>query len=279
MIATVDTAAFMRAICERPAGDAPRLIFADWLREWGDEDRAQFIMDQIELARYPVEKCDSIYPGCSIWGDGPNNIGHDHKCPMYPIANRSRESLLANFRAWTDGLPDFLNVEFIRGFPAAVTLTSAAFFGGRCERCEGDGRVTFHGQQPYRQVGGNPYMVGCSNCFGTCQTPGLAKRLAESCPLESVRLSDREPWDGGEGCAGWYRREPVERNADDLPPDIFDLLQGGEIHRPMLVSRPYRWYDNPEAARVALSAACVSFGRKLANLPPIQAGTGGGEGE
>lgn len=48
---TNDEAAFLRTICEFPADDTPRLVFADWLEEQGDADRAEFIRLQIALAR------------------------------------------------------------------------------------------------------------------------------------------------------------------------------------------------------------------------------------
>ena len=41
---------FLRAICDQPADDAPRLVFADWLDEHGDPDRAEFIRVQVALA-------------------------------------------------------------------------------------------------------------------------------------------------------------------------------------------------------------------------------------
>jgi uncharacterized protein (TIGR02996 family) len=42
--------AFLHAICENPEDDAARLVFADWLQEHGEEERAEFIRVQIELA-------------------------------------------------------------------------------------------------------------------------------------------------------------------------------------------------------------------------------------
>src|SRR5438067_1250501 len=42
---------FLRTIAERPADDGPRLVYADWLEEQGDADRAEFIRLQIDLAR------------------------------------------------------------------------------------------------------------------------------------------------------------------------------------------------------------------------------------
>lgn len=39
---------FIACICEQPEDDTSRLVFADWLQENGDPDRAEFIRDQIE---------------------------------------------------------------------------------------------------------------------------------------------------------------------------------------------------------------------------------------
>lgn len=43
--------ALLRAICDHPDDDTPRLVFADWLQENGEEERAEFIRVQVELAR------------------------------------------------------------------------------------------------------------------------------------------------------------------------------------------------------------------------------------
>jgi uncharacterized protein (TIGR02996 family) len=43
--------AFLATICAAPDADAPRLVFADWLDEHGDIDRATFIRLQCQLAR------------------------------------------------------------------------------------------------------------------------------------------------------------------------------------------------------------------------------------
>jgi uncharacterized protein (TIGR02996 family) len=45
--------AFVQAICEDPDDDAVRLIYADWLDEHGQPERAEFIRVQVELARLP----------------------------------------------------------------------------------------------------------------------------------------------------------------------------------------------------------------------------------
>jgi uncharacterized protein (TIGR02996 family) len=47
----VDDEAFLRAICDNPDDDLPRLIYADWLDEHGDSRRAEFIRLQCASAR------------------------------------------------------------------------------------------------------------------------------------------------------------------------------------------------------------------------------------
>jgi uncharacterized protein (TIGR02996 family) len=44
---------FLRAICENPEDDTARLVYADWLDESGDGDRAEFIRLQVAQADKP----------------------------------------------------------------------------------------------------------------------------------------------------------------------------------------------------------------------------------
>src|SRR5437762_7367117 len=46
-----DEQGFLAAIREHPDDDTPRLVYADWLDDHGDADRAEFIRVQCELAR------------------------------------------------------------------------------------------------------------------------------------------------------------------------------------------------------------------------------------
>ena len=47
--------ALLRAVCENPDDDTPRLVFADWLQENGEDDRAEFIRVQCEAARLAAD--------------------------------------------------------------------------------------------------------------------------------------------------------------------------------------------------------------------------------
>jgi uncharacterized protein (TIGR02996 family) len=46
--------AFLRAVIEAPDDDAPRLVYADWLDDHGEPERAEFIRVQCELVRLPA---------------------------------------------------------------------------------------------------------------------------------------------------------------------------------------------------------------------------------
>lgn len=47
-----DEAAFLTAIRAQPSDDTARLVYADWLQEHGQDDRAEFIRVQCEIARF-----------------------------------------------------------------------------------------------------------------------------------------------------------------------------------------------------------------------------------
>ena len=59
-----DRDGFLRAITAAPADDLPRLIYADWLDEHGESERAEFIRLQIQLAGHPAHH--SAETGCPL---------------------------------------------------------------------------------------------------------------------------------------------------------------------------------------------------------------------
>jgi uncharacterized protein (TIGR02996 family) len=74
--------AFLQDILAHPGDDAPRLIYADWLDEHDQPDRAEFIRTQIELAR-------------------PQPPGRQRAV----LESRERALLRQHRRAWTRHLP------------------------------------------------------------------------------------------------------------------------------------------------------------------------------
>jgi uncharacterized protein (TIGR02996 family) len=104
---TSDGDTLFRAICENPADDTPRLVYADWLEENGRPERAEFIRLQCEAREY---------------------------CRAFPslAAARTRASDLLRARRteWEAELPTLAGVEWsslwVRGF-----VDSAWVFGSR----------------------------------------------------------------------------------------------------------------------------------------------------
>jgi uncharacterized protein (TIGR02996 family) len=125
--------AFLQDILEHPADDAPRLIFADWLEENGNSERAEFIRVQCAIAVDPfAHNPPPSNPRCA--------------CNLCTLRRRERE-LLSDAVHWWDWLADFYRitgrsaiedldhcsdsphfaVRWRRGFVAEVTLPCQAW--------------------------------------------------------------------------------------------------------------------------------------------------------
>src|SRR5262249_47609211 len=97
--------AFLDDILTHPEDDTPRLIYADWLHDHGDPDRAEFIRLQIERASLDED-----------------DLRQDD------LARRERR-LLACHTGWVNDLPRWARqgVTFRRGFPHGVWVTEHQF--------------------------------------------------------------------------------------------------------------------------------------------------------
>src|SRR5262245_41290558 len=101
--------ALLNAVLDAPDDDAPRLIYADWLEENGDPDRAEFIRLQVERARLPRHDPVRWRPG-----------------------ERERALEEAHRKEWLEALPPPLrDASFLyeRGFPGWVECEVDAFVG------------------------------------------------------------------------------------------------------------------------------------------------------
>jgi uncharacterized protein (TIGR02996 family) len=104
--------AFLRSILDDPEDDTPRLVYADWLDEQGDADRAEFIRVQVELARLA------------------------ERDPRRPeLQRRERNLIRRHKRAWLGVLPTGVTfLRFRRGFAEVKSFARAANYlkkGGR----------------------------------------------------------------------------------------------------------------------------------------------------
>ena len=119
---TSDGDALLRAICEQPWENTPRLMYADWLQENGQPDRAEFIRLQIELdAMSQEERTASAqrYRAESLW---------DRHDPRQQAGARVRTGRPVH--PWAADLPTGAGVEWrercARGFQHAVTFADIA---------------------------------------------------------------------------------------------------------------------------------------------------------
>jgi uncharacterized protein (TIGR02996 family) len=106
-----NAAGFLRAILENPDDDAPRLIYADWLDENGEPERAEFIRVQCSLAlvRQTASPVSSV------------------------LASREQELRERNEAQWIPKVPVLgrgLCVGFRRGFVEEVRAEARAFVAG-----------------------------------------------------------------------------------------------------------------------------------------------------
>jgi uncharacterized protein (TIGR02996 family) len=106
--------AFLQAILEDPDDDTPRLVYADWLDENGQHDRAEFIRLQCELARLEGE-------------EDPSSAA---QVRMAALQHREAVLLGGHRKAWTQPLPEWARgkaVGFARGFVVTVHAPAGLF--------------------------------------------------------------------------------------------------------------------------------------------------------
>src|SRR5205823_2437410 len=109
--AMIEDDAFLQAIIENPDDDSRRLKYADWLEDWGETERADFIRVQCKLARLPQ--------------DDPQSPG---------LVAREQAFLKRHQDEWLGPLQGIVaddvfdpEYRFRRGFVEEVTLPTAGF--------------------------------------------------------------------------------------------------------------------------------------------------------
>jgi uncharacterized protein (TIGR02996 family) len=104
-----DEKGLLAAIWEHPHDDTPRLVYADWLQENGQPERAEFIRVQCELARLDE------------WDESPRKA---------ELEKREQSLWTKHAKAWKTGLPKLLQAApFHRGFvsPRRRAVTGSQF--------------------------------------------------------------------------------------------------------------------------------------------------------
>jgi uncharacterized protein (TIGR02996 family) len=115
-------APFLNTIVAAPDDDAPRLIYADWLDENGDPERAEFIRKQIEILKIPHED-----PRRKVIESRIDHLSQQHR------------------QRWLEQYCPEVSVSclFDRGFVAKVTMTGRDFH---------DAAPTFFASEPVQDL-------------------------------------------------------------------------------------------------------------------------------
>jgi uncharacterized protein (TIGR02996 family) len=106
--------AFLHAILEDPDDDTPRLVYADWLDEHGQPERAELIRVQCELARL----------------EGEEQPSSEVQVRMAALQHREAILLGSHREAWMQPLPEWARGKaagFARGFVVTVSAPAGLF--------------------------------------------------------------------------------------------------------------------------------------------------------
>lgn len=256
--------ALLAAVLAAPDDDLPRLVYADWLDEHGEDRWADLIRVQCELAAtesYRQRKAlaererevfarltggglpdDGLPAGCVVTLDAINlDLGRTYPNPGFPVA-------------------------FVRrGFVDEVRLPLPALTGRVCEGCGGSGLHRYY--HPVEIEG----IDDCPGCVGGDRpghVGGCVSGMFRSHPVTTVWLTDREPYHNLSRRCAWANCQWLEARllADPfrLPAELFTRLPHKRPGRKSVAD-----YDTPELAQADLSAAGVTWGRELADLPPL----------
>lgn len=257
-----DDESFLVGICRNPDDDVPRLVYADWLEERGQAERAEFIRVQIELANLGVNPDGSVTTGDKESDEREIEIRKrikwllkdwDYGRGWRNLASREVTRIVKDGQRWHHAFA------FYRGLVNHIACRLTDFIGPKCVNCE-------NGTQRHMDIEGYIRDRQCYYCNGTGTIPGLAITLFKVNPITEVVLTNREPDYGG----SWISTASPDAGLADyrshsLPREIFDLLEGYED------SYHGEWvrYSSREDALQAKSLACVNYARSLHGYAPL----------
>lgn len=303
MTTTNEEFSLIRTICTNPHCDIDRLVYADWLDEHEQPERAEFIRLQCLFAELQQHcSCGSCVKtrGGGQHTNGPCAI--DRERVVVPgksgrVSLRLRLLELWDYHPWSDGLmTHFINntlgvasilgthdrgddlsgypiAVVSRGFASEIRCTLERFMDRECPTCAGSGFLPFYAGH------GNIGERDCDACDWAGTIPGLARALFATHPITRVVLTDRRPEpDEGYQCHSWANADAATSLAIDfavgsgLPGSVFAFLpkpHSAEI----LGSADWPdgfWaagYPTHAHAMSALSLACVNYARNRHVMP------------
>lgn len=225
------------AVLESPEDNLPRLVFADWLEENGEQVRAEFIRTSIEFG----------YVGENGW-------------TLQPHVHHKKKQLF---------IEEILHPEqylYRRGFIDEVRAPLVTLIGGDCPGCSG------RGEERYTDAAGSGDWRPCEDCGGvwpnkngTGRVEGNLPLLVRKHPITRVVATDREPlvfddrflWHNGE-------HDLVDEfdHGDHLPSFVFDELKGFQKRTNTRMMKLVKSFVSKPAANNALSAALLRIAKR-----------------
>lgn len=260
-----DRDALIAGIVANPEDTHRRLLFADFLEEQGDYDRAEFIRVQCAV--------HELMPTCpcgTCQGVLPKGMHDDATCLFADLRKRGQSLLLAvydgscRWKTWSAGIDleiatlgqnseRFASVRFARGFVTEIDSYLAWFRHRQCPECEYWAADFSRPIQDSHQH--------CRTCRGAKMVPGNLSKIVKLHPIEFVGVTDKRPRPFLDGSGTWYDdghqwADGLQGGPDHLPREVFQLLKGGQL----LGSTHERVYP-PGEAQKALSAALLTEAR------------------
>ncbi len=231
---------FLRTICDDPTDTNLRLVYADFLDDNGEPERAEFIRLQCEEA-----VLDPLTNGYHYWSGqlaAPKWVDRVTAIRRRCVEMKNRDDLTTKIIVGTDVTyrsrwqqwsatetwePFWDNVEFARGFADRFLLNIQTFFEKAVE-------------------------------------------IVRTHPVTEFRLTDLNPWSVGNPSYrfGWTSdlSDMIGIKTDwFVPPALFEYLPPSDVH--LNVVR--RWYSSYNRSIEALSVACVRWARQGAGLPHL----------
>ena len=245
--------AFIADICEHPEDDAPRLIFADWLDDHGEPDRAEFVRTQMELARCPQQIAWLEQMPVESWTGDP--VEGQLLRRLDGLRHRERHLLSIHWPRWLH-----------------ESFDSLAFDVGTSARDDNDFGVSLYSKQK-----GELGHFDCSFRRGFVAEVKLplavwlvhGPKLVRQQPIERVEVWDKEPhnyldrntswrWTNGIGpIHPMYRKAVIGEVWDYLPRQDHDFWYAYPTPEVAIDANFWCAYPTLEVAIDALSAACL----------------------
>lgn len=261
-----DRQRLLRAVCWNQADDVARGVYADYLRENGEEDRAEFINLQLNITQ-------GMRVGARSAKLRLKKLFIDNRDSWFQITDSRNDGWIVEMNDRIAGVAASAGVGLAvvrRGFVSTVRCTLANWTGTRCHA----GCQVIHGSKHHKVYeNGGPYESGWVKCevckgIGWMGSKGLAivadhpvaEVTTERQPQMYPAYSTNEPTE-----YGWCHRRPNELY--NIPREIWELLEGGAND-----GQHDAWIDYPteSAAQHSLSTALLNWARTKAGLPPLE---------